>query len=156
MKTVEIYTDGACSGNPGIGGWCAILMYNGHEKVVSGYNKDTTNNRMEVFAAIQGLAQLKEKCIVNLYSDSAYLVNAINNKWLEGWKNNNWKGADKKEVKNIDLWLALIAKMKDHQVNFIKVKGHSDNEYNNKCDVVARGEIIQCQNNLIEKNCSQL
>lgn len=155
MKTVEIYTDGACSGNPGVGGWCAILMYNGHEKVVSGYNKDTTNNRMEVFAAIQGLAQLKEKCIVNLYSDSAYLVNAINNKWLESWQNNNWKSADKKEVKNIDLWLALIAKMKDHQVTFIKVKGHSDNEFNNKCDEVARGEIMQYQNNIAEKNCSQ-
>jgi ribonuclease HI len=155
MKTVEIYTDGACSGNPGVGGWCAILMYNGHSKIVSGYNKDTTNNRMEVFAAIQGLDTLKEPCIVNLYSDSAYLVNAINNNWLDGWQRNNWKGADKKEIKNIDLWLALLAKMKRHQVNFIKVKGHSDNEFNNKCDEVARGEISNCQKILAEKNCSQ-
>ncbi len=140
-KTVDIYTDGACSGNPGVGGWCAILLYKGHEKLISGYDKHTTNNRMEVFAAIQGIGQLKEPCNVNLYSDSAYLVNAINNGWLSQWQRNSWRAADKKEVKNIDLWRALLAKMSKHTVNFIKVKGHSDNEYNNKCDQNARREI---------------
>lgn len=156
MKIVEIYTDGACSGNPGVGGWCAILMYNGRSKVVSGYNKDTTNNRMEVFAAIQGLAQLKEQCHVKLYSDSAYLVNAINNGWLDGWQRNNWRSADKKDVKNVDLWNALLAKMKDHEIEFIKVKGHSDNEFNNKCDEVARGEISNYVKTIEEaKNSSQ-
>ena len=129
MKKVVIYTDGACSGNPGIGGWCAILMYKQHEKVVSGYNKYTTNNRMELFSVIQGLDQLKEPCEVDLYSDSAYVVNAINNGWLECWK------------KNVDLWKMLLIKLECHNVNFIKVKGHADNEYNNRCDEVARGEI---------------
>lgn len=144
MKQVEIYTDGACSGNPGVGGWCAILMYNGHSKTISGYNKDTTNNRMEVFAAIQGLSALKEDCNVLLYSDSAYLVNAMNNGWLKQWQENDWKLADNKPVKNLDLWHALISKMKKHNVTFIKVKGHSDNEFNNKCDEVARNEINNC------------
>ena len=144
MKQVEIYTDGACSGNPGVGGWCAILMYNGHSKTISGYNKDTTNNRMEVFAAIQGLSALKEDCNVLLYSDSAYLVNAMNNGWLKQWQENDWKLADNKPVKNLDLWHALISKIKKHNVTFIKVKGHSDNEFNNKCDEVARNEINNC------------
>ena len=144
MKRVEIYTDGACSGNPGVGGWCAILMYNGHSKTVSGYNKDTTNNRMEVFAAIQGLSALKEACEVLLYSDSAYLVNTMNNGWINQWQANDWRLADNKPVKNVDLWHALIAKMKNHKVTFIKVKGHSDNEFNNKCDEVARKEINIC------------
>lgn len=140
MKKVVIYTDGACSGNPGIGGWCAILMYKQHEKVVSGYNKYTTNNRMELFSVIQGLAQLKEPCEVDLYSDSAYVVNAINNGWLECWKKNAWRKSDG-EVKNVDLWKMLLIKLECHNVNFIKVKGHADNEYNNRCDEVARGEI---------------
>lgn len=148
MKKVEIYTDGACSGNPGVGGWCAILIYNGHEKVVSGYNKDTTNNRMEVFAAIQGISALKEDCEVLLYSDSAYLVNSINSGWIEKWKANNWKLADNKPVKNLDLWHALLAKTKGHKITFIKVKGHADNEYNNRCDEIARKEINIC----IEQN----
>ena len=147
MKKVEIYTDGACSGNPGVGGWCAILMYNGHEKVVSGYNKDTTNNRMEVFAAIQGIAALKEACEITLYSDSAYLVNTINNGWIAQWQAKGWKLADNKPVKNVDLWHALLAKIKDHKVAFVKVKGHSDNEYNNRCDEIARKEINTCIEN---------
>ena len=140
MKKVVIYTDGACSGNPGIGGWCAILMYKQHEKVVSGYNKYTTNNRMELFSVIQGLDQLKEPCEVDLYSDSAYVVNAINNGWLECWKKSAWRKSDG-EVKNVDLWKMLLIKLECHNVNFIKVKGHADNEYNNRCDEVARGEI---------------
>ncbi len=144
MKSVEIYTDGACSGNPGAGGWCAILMYNGHTKTVSGYNKMTTNNRMELFAIIQGLATLKEPCKVKLYSDSAYAINALNQGWLTSWRDNGWKTADKKEVKNVDLWKDLMIKMKNHEVEFIKVKGHADNEYNNMCDKQARAEIEKC------------
>ncbi|MBD5132719.1 MAG: ribonuclease HI [Clostridiales bacterium] len=143
MKSVDIYTDGACSGNPGKGGWCAILLYGGKEKVLSGGDADTTNNRMEVYAAIAGLSALKEKCAVNLYSDSAYLVNAIEQRWLNNWKRNNWRTADKKEVKNQDLWRALDELLNKHEVTFIKVKGHADNEYNNRCDEYARGEIAK-------------
>lgn len=145
MKKVDIYTDGACSGNPGIGGWCAILIYNGVEKIVSGFNKQTTNNRMEVFAIIQGLAALKERCEVTIYSDSAYAVNAIENGWLENWKRNGWRTGDRKEVKNVDLWNDLSLRMQDHSVRFVKVKGHADNEYNNRCDERARAEIDKCR-----------
>lgn len=145
MKSVEIYTDGACSGNPGIGGWCAILIYNGVTKTVSGYNKSTTNNRMELFAIIQGLAALKESCCVKLYSDSAYAINALNEGWVNSWKNSGWRTADKKEVKNVDLWKDLMLKVSKHNVEFIKVKGHADNEYNNMCDKVARDEITKCK-----------
>ena len=137
MKTVELYTDGACSGNPGKGGYCAILIYKAQEKIVSGGAEETTNNRMELVAVIEGLKALKEKCCVNLYSDSEYVVNAVNNKWLEGWIKNGWRSASKKEVKNVDLWQALIPLIDKHKVNFIKVKGHSDNEYNNRCDKIA-------------------
>ena len=145
MKKVDIYTDGACSGNPGIGGWCAILIYNGIEKTISGFNKQTTNNRMEVFAIIQGLAALKERCEVTIYSDSAYAVNAIENGWLESWKRNGWRTGDNKEVKNIDLWNDLSLRMSEHNVRFVKVKGHADNEYNNLCDKTARAEIDKCK-----------
>ncbi len=144
MKEVEIYTDGACSGNPGVGGWCAILMYRGASKTISGYNKDTTNNRMELFAIIQGLGALKEPCRVKIYSDSAYAVNSINSGWIESWRKNGWKTADKKEVKNVDLWTDLLIRMRGHEVEFIKVKGHADNEYNNLCDKHARAEIETC------------
>lgn len=140
MKEVTIYTDGACSGNPGVGGWCAILMYKDREKTVSGYNKYTTNNRMELFSVIQGLDQLKEPCIVNLYSDSAYVVNAVNEGWLRSWEKNLWKKSGG-EVKNVDLWKILLIKLGQHDVRFIKVKGHADNVYNNKCDQIARNEI---------------
>lgn len=148
MKTVSIYTDGACSGNPGIGGWCAILIYNGVEKVISGYNKMTTNNRMELFAIIQGLAALKEPCNVILYSDSAYSINSINEGWLERWRANGWRTADKKEVKNTDLWNDFSLKSAKHNVSYVKVKGHADNAYNNRCDEIARGEIENCRKNL--------
>lgn len=144
MKKVEIYTDGACSGNPGVGGWAAILMYNGHKKEISGYDKNTTNNRMELFAIIQGLAQLKEPCEVKIYSDSAYAVEAFNKNWIDNWKNNDWKTAEKKEVKNRDLWNDLLIKIKKHSVKFIKVKGHSDNEFNNRCDELAKNAIKSC------------
>ena len=141
MKTVEIYTDGACLGNPGPGGWCAILIYKGVEKTISGLNKETTNNRMELAAAIEGLKALKEKCKVVLYSDSAYLVNSINENWIENWQKNNFK-----KIKNVDLWKELIYQIKIHNVRFIKVKGHSDNKYNNKCDLIAREQAKQASN----------
>lgn len=144
MKKVEIYTDGACSGNPGVGGWAAILMYNGHMKEFSGYDKSTTNNRMEMFAVIQGLTQLKETCIVTVYSDSAYVTEAFNKNWIKNWENNNWKTADNKDVKNRDLWNDLLIKINKHNVSFVKVKGHSDNEFNNKCDELARNAIKSC------------
>lgn len=139
MKTVDIYTDGACSGNPGVGGYCAILIYNGKEKVVSGREENTTNNRMELVAVIEGLKALKESCAVNLYSDSQYVINAINEKWLDGWVKAGWRANSKNSVKNVDLWQALIPLLKRHNVTFIKVKGHSDNEYNNRCDKIAVG-----------------
>ena len=141
MKTVDIYTDGACSGNPGKGGWGVILMYGGREKELSGGEADTTNNRMEVYAAIVGLSSLKEKCRVNLYSDSAYLVNAIEQHWLDNWKKSGWKTSSKDAVKNRDLWENLIELLAYHEVTFIKVKGHADNEYNNRCDKLARDAI---------------
>lgn len=143
MKHVEIYTDGACSGNPGVGGWAAVLLYNGHRKEIFGYDKSTTNNRMEMFAIIQGLSTLKQKCKVTVYSDSAYCVEAFNKKWIENWQKNNWRTADKKEVKNKDLWCDLLYKTAAHEVSFVKVKGHSDNELNNRCDELARTAIVE-------------
>ena len=141
MKEVNVYTDGACSGNPGKGGYCAILLYGDNEKVVSGFEDNTTNNRMELLAAIMGLKALKEPCKVNLYSDSQYLINAFNEGWLNSWQQNNWKNSNKKEVKNVDLWKEIIDLTNIHDVTFIKVKGHSDNEYNNRCDKLARAEV---------------
>lgn len=141
MKDVEIYTDGACSGNPGIGGWAGILIYKKHEKQISGYFDETTNNRMEMFAVLQSLKLLKEKCNVKIYTDSAYIENAINKNYITAWLKNGWKTADKKDVKNIDLWKALLYELKKHKYQIIKVKGHSDNIYNNKCDELAREQI---------------
>lgn len=141
MKSVSIYTDGACSGNPGKGGWGAILIYGEREKEISGGEDMTTNNRMEVYAAIAGLSMLKEKCAVTLYSDSAYLVNAIRENWLASWKRNGFVNASKQPVKNRDLWEELDKLLCFHDVQFVKVKGHADNEYNNRCDALARGEI---------------
>ena len=141
MKKVVIYTDGACSGNPGPGGWGAILMYEGNKKEISGGKKDTTNNIMELTAAIEGLKLLKFPCEVNLYSDSAYLVNAFNQGWIYNWQKNNWKTSGKDPVKNKEIWEELYKLTKTHKVNFIKVKGHSDNEFNNRCDELARKAI---------------
>ena len=140
IKTVEIYTDGACTGNPGAGGYCAILIYKGIEKVVSGSDEVTTNNRMELLAAIQGLKALNEDCVVKLYSDSQYLVDAFLKGWVFDWQKNGWRTSGKSEVKNIDLWQELLILTAKHKVDFIKVKGHADNEYNNKCDKIAREE----------------
>lgn len=139
-KKVTIYTDGACSGNPGPGGYGAILMYNGNEKEISGGSKSTTNNQMELMAAIVALECLKEPCEVVLYSDSAYLVNAFNQHWIDGWKKNGWVNSSKQEVKNKELWERLDRLTSLHKVEFIKVKGHSDNEYNNRCDKMAVAE----------------
>ncbi len=138
MEKVVIYTDGACSGNPGPGGWGTILMYKDTAKEISGYMKNTTNNIMEITAVIEGLKMLKYKCNVEIYSDSAYVVNAFNNHWIEGWIKKNWVNSSKEPVKNKELWQELYNLTKQHEVKFIKVKGHSDNEYNNRCDELAR------------------
>lgn len=136
-KQIKIYTDGACSGNPGPGGYGAILMYSDNVKEISGGEKETTNNKMELMAAIVALETLKEPCDVELYSDSAYLVNAYNQHWIGGWKKKNWKNSSKQDVKNRDLWERLEKQTAIHNVTFIKVKGHSDNEFNNRCDELA-------------------
>lgn len=141
MKEVEIYTDGACSGNPGPGAWAAILSYKGIEKELTGYNPDTTNNRMELLGPIEALKLLKMPCKVNLYTDSAYVFNAFTKGWIDRWQNNNWKTSQKTSVENQDLWRELIKLSKIHSVNWIKVKGHSDNEMNNRCDKLARESI---------------
>lgn len=147
-NNVVIYTDGACSGNPGAGGWGAVLMHGAHKKEISGFEPNTTNNRMELTAVIVALSSLKQPCNVELYSDSAYVVNAIKQGWLENWKNNGWIGSDKKQVKNIELWQSLDALMQKHNVNFNKVKGHADNEFNNRCDALATGEIANHANEI--------
>lgn len=154
-KEVTIYTDGACSGNPGIGGWGAILMYRGNKKEFSGGEMQTTNNRMELTAVISALQALKEPCRVHLYSDSAYTVNAFLEDWITSWQMKNWKGSDNKEVKNRDLWETLLSLTKVHEVTFFKVKGHSDNEFNNRCDELARGEIKIIQKELAKSAIEQ-
>lgn len=141
MEEVVIYTDGACSGNPGPGGYGAILMLGENKKEISGGMKDTTNNVMELTAVIEALKLLKRPCKVQLYSDSAYVVNAFLQNWISGWVKNNWKNSNKEEVKNKELWQELISLTKVHEVTFNKVKGHSDNEYNNRCDELARNAI---------------
>lgn len=142
MKNITLYTDGACSGNPGKGGWGAILMYNDAKKEISGGESQTTNNRMELTAVIKGLEALKEECNVDIYSDSAYVVNAFLQDWITNWQNNGWK-SKKGMVLNIDLWQRLIELTKKHNVTWHKVKGHADNEFNNRCDALARGEIAK-------------
>ena len=141
MEEVIIYTDGACSGNPGPGGYGAILMLGENRKEISGGKKDTTNNVMELSGVIEALKLLKRPCKVQLYSDSAYVVNAFLQHWIDGWIRNNWKNSNKEDVKNKELWQELIDLTKVHNVTFHKVKGHSDNEFNNRCDELARGAI---------------
>jgi len=141
LKKVDIYTDGACSNNPGAGGWAAVLFYKGKQKEISGGEEETTNNRMELMGVIKGLEALSEKCEVTIYSDSAYTVNAFCKNWLNIWIKNGFKTSQKKDVANKDLWLRLYELTKKQNVNFVKVKGHSDNEYNNLCDELARAEI---------------
>jgi ribonuclease HI len=141
MKEVTIYTDGACSGNPGPGGWGAILMCDGAQKEISGAKENTTNNIMEITAVLEALKLLKVECNVKVYSDSAYVVNAFNQGWIYNWRKNNWKTASKDPVKNQDLWEELYSLTQKHKVEFIKVKGHSDNEFNNRCDFLATSAI---------------
>ena len=141
LPDVDIYTDGACSGNPGPGGWAAILIASGKEKEISGFEESTTNNRMELTAAIEALKALKVPCRVNLFSDSSYLVNAFVESWLENWKRNGWKNASKSPVSNSDLWHILDDFTGLHEIKWIKVKGHSDDPYNNRCDKLAVGQI---------------
>lgn len=138
---ITIYTDGACSGNPGCGGWAAVIFYGDNKKEISGAKEDTTNNQMELTAAIEGLKALTRPCKVKLYSDSAYLVNAYVNGWVDAWKKNGWQNSSKQPVKNIKLWEELEELRKIHDVSFIKVKGHADNEYNNRCDELAVNAI---------------
>ena len=140
MKTVTIYTDGACSGNPGSGGWGAILEWQGHEKELSGGEAQTTNNRMELTAVLTALSLLKEPCTVELYSDSKYVVDAIDKGWLYGWQKKGWIKADKKPVLNVDLWQQLLPELARHDVHLHWVKGHAENEKNNRCDQLAVAE----------------
>lgn len=137
MKTVTLYTDGACSGNPGPGGWGAILQYNGVEKELSGGEGSTTNNRMELTAVIEGLTALKEPCIVELYSDSKYVIDGLSKGWAASWKKNGWKKADKKPALNPDLWERLLFLTEKHILHYHWVKGHADNPKNNRCDELA-------------------
>ena len=145
MKTVTIYTDGACSGNPGPGGWGAILEWQGHEKELSGGEAATTNNRMELTAVLTALALLKEPCVVELYSDSKYVVDAIEKGWLYGWQKKGWIKADKKPVLNVDLWQQLLPQLAHHQVHLHWVTGHAANEKNNRCDQLAVAESKKYQ-----------
>ena len=137
MKKVEIYTDGACSGNPGCGGWGAVLIYNGKMKEASGGEKETTNNRMELTAVIKALEMLKEPCEVTLTTDSKYVCDAINQNWVYQWQSKGWKKADKKPALNVDLWEELLPLLETHKVEFIWVKGHDGHKYNERCDELA-------------------
>jgi len=132
-----MYTDGACSGNPGPGGYAAVLMYEENIKEISGFEKDTTNNKMELTAVIKGLESIKEPCDIEIYSDSTYVVDSVDKGWLFGWVKKNWVKSDKKPVKNVELWTEMLKFLKIHNIKFIKVKGHSDNQYNNRCDKLA-------------------
>lgn len=137
LPEVILYTDGACSGNPGPGGWGALLIWNGKEKVLSGGHPDSTNNRMEMQAVIEGLKALNRKCHVKVHSDSALIINAFTKGWIQNWQKKGWKKADKKPVENRELWEEMIRYVNQHQVSWIKVKGHSDNELNNRVDQLA-------------------
>jgi ribonuclease HI len=141
MDKVTIYTDGACSKNPGPGGWGCVLIYGSHRKEASGSAEDTTNNRMELTAAIEALGMLKRSCSVDLYTDSAYLCNAFEKGWLNQWRRNGWKTSNKHDVENRDLWEQIVSLCTTHIVRFHKVKGHSDNAENNRCDKLARDAI---------------
>jgi ribonuclease HI len=140
MKSVELYTDGACSQNPGPGGWACILVYQGKEKTLSGGEPQTTNNRMELQGVIHGLEQLKEPCRVALYTDSKYVSDAIGNGWAKAWEKRGWKKADKSPAKNPELWEKLLRLLEIHEVTAHWVKGHAENEYNNRCDALAVAE----------------
>lgn len=148
MKYIELFTDGACSGNPGPGGWGVVLRYNGHEKELSGGEKETTNNRMELTAAIMGLSALKELCKVRLVTDSKYVADGITKGWAESWRKNNWRKADKKPALNPDLWEKLLDLIKEHDVTIDWVKGHAGHPENERCDQLAVNYYKKLQENL--------
>jgi ribonuclease HI len=141
MKKVIVYTDGACSKNPGPGGWAAVLQYKGAQKEISGFIPDTTNNRMELTAAVKALEALREPCEVVLHTDSSYIHNAFTQHWIERWQHNGWRTASNDPVENLDLWRQLLDVAEPHQITWKKVKGHADNEFNNLCDKLARTQI---------------
>lgn len=143
MKEVKIFTDGACSGNPGPGGYGVILKFNGKEKMLSKGYKNTTNNRMELRAVIAGLSALNEKCKVQIYSDSKYIIDAVNNGWAIRWKNNGWKRNKKEYALNPDLWEKLLKLLTQHEVEFIWVKGHAGHDENERCDSFAVAALAQ-------------
>lgn len=143
MKTVDIYTDGACSGNPGPGGWGTILVYNGHEKELSGGEENTTNNRMEMLAVIMGLRALKESCKVNVTTDSQYVYNGITKGWAKSWRKNNWIKSDKTKAKNPELWEELLMLLEKHDVTMQWVRGHNGHPYNERCDRLATSAAAQ-------------
>ncbi len=151
MKRVEVYTDGACSGNPGVGGWGAILIYGAARKEISGAEAYTTNNRMEMTAAIEALRRLKQPCEVELYTDSSYLHNGFTKGWVWNWLRNGWKTANKKPVENQDLWKALLELSTLHKITWNKVKGHADNENNNRCDKLATEAAAQLKKKLADE-----
>jgi ribonuclease HI len=154
LREIDLYTDGACSGNPGPGGWAAILKYGNHVKELEGSMPQTTNNRMELFAVISGLGALKEPCRVRVHSDSTYVVDAFNKKWVDNWQQNGWKTADKKPVENQDLWRLLLLTMRRHQVSFHKVPGHANHAENNRCDALAKAAIQSLVKSLKPENDS--
>ena len=137
MKHVDIYTDGACRGNPGRGGWGAILVYGGVEKELSGGERETTNNRMELTAVISALSALRERCEVTLTSDSKYVIDAITKGWAVSWRQKGWRKADKSPALNVDLWELLLALLEEHKVSFVWVRGHNGHPYNERCDELA-------------------
>lgn len=151
LNHVTIYTDGACSGNPGPGAWAAVLIFGNIEKEISGFVENTTNNRMELQAAIEGLKALNQPCRVDLYSDSAYLVSAFKQNWLKNWQKNQWKNAAGQAVSNKDLWLELLRLADIHDITWHKVKGHADNKYNNRCDELAVNKIKSMRRDLGEE-----
>lgn len=140
MKEVKIYTDGACSGNPGKGGWGAVLVYGEKEKELSGAEKETTNNRMELTAVIEALKALKQPCNVVLTTDSKYVCDAVTKGWVYSWKKNGWRKSDKKPALNVDLWEKLLPLLEIHSVEFVWVKGHNGHPYNERCDTLAVSE----------------
>ncbi len=143
MKHIDIYTDGSCRCNPGPGGWGAILVYKGVEKELSGGEKETTNNRMELTAVIKALQALKESCEITLTSDSKYVIDAIVNGWAQGWRNNNWRKADRSQALNPDLWEILLDEIQKHEITYVWVKGHAGHPYNERCDKMAQSESLK-------------
>ena len=146
MKNVKIYTDGACSGNPGPGGWAAILIYNQYRKEMKGFEEDTTNNKMELQAVIKGMEALTEPCEVDVYSDSGYVIDAVERGWIENWRNNNWTTSAGSPVKNRELWEALIRLAGFHKLKLVKVQGHSGDPDNERCDELAKTAILEFVN----------